>query len=170
MVSYACSSKLSSGLTTPAAPPSAETVWLRMGYTLDRTAMLSLGLTSAAAIAARRPAAPPPTSSMSWVETSMATPLAARSAAPNQGPNPAHSPPNWLRRQMDSEVWISRSVRAAVLDSHRKRRAPELGSGGECFILYRTGVYSGQTKGKDIKETTSSARHGTVSAREGRQS
>src|SRR5271165_2026940 len=71
IVSYACSSRLSSGFATPAAPPSAETVWLRMGYTLDTTAMLSLGLTSAAAIAARSPAPPPPTRSTSCDEASM---------------------------------------------------------------------------------------------------
>ena len=31
IVSYACSSRLSSGAIAPAAPPSAETVWLRIG-------------------------------------------------------------------------------------------------------------------------------------------
>ena len=31
IVSYACSSRLSSALIAPAAPPSAETVWLRIG-------------------------------------------------------------------------------------------------------------------------------------------
>ena len=48
-----------------AAPPSAETVWLRIGYTLETTATFSLGLVSAMAIAARRPAPPPPTSTTS---------------------------------------------------------------------------------------------------------
>src|SRR5262249_293963 len=51
---------------TPAAPPSAETVWLRMGYTLETTAMLSRGLVWAMAIAARKPAPPPPTSTTSY--------------------------------------------------------------------------------------------------------
>src|SRR5713226_8103835 len=55
---------------TPAAPPSAETVWLRMGYTLETTATLKLGLNSETAIAARRPAPPPPTNRTSWFVTS----------------------------------------------------------------------------------------------------
>src|SRR3954467_12689419 len=46
---------------TPAAPPSADTVWLRIGYTLDTTATSSPGLVSAMAMAARSPAPPPPT-------------------------------------------------------------------------------------------------------------
>src|SRR5437867_12774208 len=56
---------------TAAAPPSAETVWLRMGYTLEITATLSLGLVSTAAMAARSPAPPPPTISTSQEEISM---------------------------------------------------------------------------------------------------
>ena len=44
IVSYACSSRLSSGAIAPAAPPSAETVWLRIGYTFDTTAVLELGV------------------------------------------------------------------------------------------------------------------------------
>lgn len=36
--------------------PSAATVWLRIGYTLDISAIFSWGLASAAAIAARKPA------------------------------------------------------------------------------------------------------------------
>src|SRR5437667_12342127 len=56
---------------TAAAPPSAETVWLRMGYTLEITATRSLGLVSTAAMAARRPAPPPPTMSTSQEEISM---------------------------------------------------------------------------------------------------
>src|SRR6478609_1254052 len=46
---------------TPAAPPSADTVWLRIGYTLDTTATSSRGFVSAMAMAARSPAPPPPT-------------------------------------------------------------------------------------------------------------
>src|SRR5713226_10594090 len=74
---------LSSGLTTPAAPPSAETVWLRIGYTLEMTAMRSFGLTSAAAMAARSPAPPPPIRRTSCDEASMALPKSgnARRAA-----------------------------------------------------------------------------------------
>src|SRR6266487_1191151 len=60
-VSYACSSRLSSGRIAAAAPPSAETVWLRIGYTLETTATLSRGSASATAMAARKPAPPPPT-------------------------------------------------------------------------------------------------------------
>src|SRR5437667_10044497 len=56
---------------TAAAPPSAETVWLRMGYTLEITATRSFGLVSIAAMAARRPAPPPPTMSTSQEEISM---------------------------------------------------------------------------------------------------
>src|SRR5260370_20354186 len=55
---------------TAAAPPSAETVGLRMGYTLETTATLNLGLNSETAIAARRPAPPPPTNRTSWFVTS----------------------------------------------------------------------------------------------------
>src|SRR5688500_4206538 len=46
---------------TPAAPPSAETVWLRIGYTFEITATSRRGSVSAMAMAARRPAPPPPT-------------------------------------------------------------------------------------------------------------
>src|SRR5215471_400928 len=56
---------------TAAAPPSAETVWLRIGYTFEITATLSCGLFSATAIAARRPAPPPPTTSTSQLKRSM---------------------------------------------------------------------------------------------------
>src|SRR2546421_5292589 len=56
-----CSSMVSSAPITPAAPPSAETVWLRIGYTLETIAMLRFGSASATAMAARSPAAPPPT-------------------------------------------------------------------------------------------------------------
>src|SRR5262245_51574242 len=56
---------------TAAAPPSAETVWLRIGYTLEITATLSCGLASATAIAARNPAPPPPTTSTSQLKRSM---------------------------------------------------------------------------------------------------
>jgi hypothetical protein len=49
----------------PAAPPSAETVWLRIGYTLETTATSRRGFVSAIAIAALRPAPPPPTSTTS---------------------------------------------------------------------------------------------------------
>src|SRR4051812_40007750 len=51
---------------TPAAPPSAETVWLRIGYTLEITATRSCGSVSASSMAARRPAPPPPTMRTSW--------------------------------------------------------------------------------------------------------
>src|SRR5919112_872539 len=60
MVSWMCSSSVS---------PSAETVWLRIGYTLDITATSRPGSVSAIAIAARSPAPPPPTSSTSWAAT-----------------------------------------------------------------------------------------------------
>src|SRR5713226_177381 len=46
-----------------------------MGYTFEITATLSLGLTSETAIAARRPAPPPPTRRTSWEEMSMPAPL-----------------------------------------------------------------------------------------------
>jgi len=46
-------------------PPSAATVWLRIGYTFDTSATLRASDASAHAIAARRPAAPPPTITMS---------------------------------------------------------------------------------------------------------
>src|SRR6185503_5237608 len=55
-----CSSSVSPSAMTPAAPPSADTVWLRIGYTLDITATSSRGFVSAIAIAARSPAPPPP--------------------------------------------------------------------------------------------------------------
>src|SRR5215213_3413403 len=69
MVSWMCSSSVSPSAMTPAAPPSAETVWLRIGYTLDITATSRPGLVSAIAIAARSPAPPPPISSTSWAAT-----------------------------------------------------------------------------------------------------
>src|SRR5215470_13389855 len=56
---------------TPAAPPSAATVWLRIGYTLDRTATLSDGSVSATAMAARKPAPPAPTITTSAEITSI---------------------------------------------------------------------------------------------------
>src|SRR5205823_9178652 len=62
-----CSSMVSSAPITPAAPPSAETVWLRIGYTLETIATLSRGSASATAMAARSPAAPPPTMTTSWI-------------------------------------------------------------------------------------------------------
>ncbi|COW38816.1 Uncharacterised protein [Mycobacterium tuberculosis] len=63
-MSCACSSRLSSSPVTAAAPPSAETVWLRIGYTLETIATSRCGLVSAIAIAARRPAPPPPITTM----------------------------------------------------------------------------------------------------------
>src|SRR5712691_6909942 len=75
---------------TPAAPPSAETVWLRMGYTLETTAPLNLGLNSETAIAARRPAPPPPTNRTSWFVTSngnLSRRPANRSRSPDFGKN-----------------------------------------------------------------------------------
>src|SRR3954462_7154754 len=61
MVSWMCSSSVSPSAMTPAAPPSADTVWLRIGYTLDITATSRPGSVSAIAIPARSPAPPPPT-------------------------------------------------------------------------------------------------------------
>src|ERR1700720_3524891 len=58
---------------TPAAPPSAERVWLRRGWTFETTATFRLGLISDTAMAARRPAPPPPTKRTSWVVTSIRT-------------------------------------------------------------------------------------------------
>src|SRR5690349_5242836 len=55
---------VSSAPTTDAAPPSAETVWLRIGYTLETIAIDRFGSVSAMAIAARRPAPPPPITTM----------------------------------------------------------------------------------------------------------
>src|SRR5687768_7306170 len=63
---------------TPAAPPSAETVWLRIGYTFETTAMLSFGFVSAIAMAARSPAPPPPTSSTSCIGFMAALNLCAK--------------------------------------------------------------------------------------------
>src|SRR5712691_2764906 len=60
IVSFACVSRLSLSRMTAAVPPSADTVWLRMGYTFERTAIESRGDSSAAAMAARSPAPPPP--------------------------------------------------------------------------------------------------------------
>src|SRR2546428_12840096 len=65
IVSFACVSRLSFSRMTAAVPPSADTVWLRMGYTFESTAMDSRLDSSAAAIAARRPAPPPPITSRS---------------------------------------------------------------------------------------------------------
>src|SRR2546428_3612814 len=65
IVSFACVSRLSFSRMTAAIPPSAETVWLRMGYTLERTATESRLDASAAAMAARSPAPPPPITRMS---------------------------------------------------------------------------------------------------------
>jgi hypothetical protein len=48
-----------------AAPPSADTVWLRIGKSFETQAIETPGSASAAAIAARSPAPPPPTSTMS---------------------------------------------------------------------------------------------------------
>ena len=47
-------SRLSSSLITAAEPPSAATVWERIGYTLETRAISSSGLASAAAMAVRR--------------------------------------------------------------------------------------------------------------------
>src|SRR5688572_1809124 len=58
-------SRLSSGRTTAAAPPSAATVWLRIGTIFETSAIRSPGSLSAAAMAARRPAPPPPTTTTS---------------------------------------------------------------------------------------------------------
>src|SRR3954467_9410028 len=66
---------------TPAAPPSADTVWLRIGYTLDTTATSSPGLVSAMAMAARSPAPPPPTirtSCAARMTLSLTSPLLVR--------------------------------------------------------------------------------------------
>src|SRR5258706_2706746 len=65
IVSFACVSRLSLSRMTAAIPPSAETVWLRMGYTLESTATESRLDSSTAAIAARSPAPPPPITRMS---------------------------------------------------------------------------------------------------------
>src|SRR4051812_45853102 len=70
MVSWMCSSRVSPSAMTPAAPPSADTVWLRIGYTLDITATSSRGLASAIAMAARSPAPPPPIRITSCAATS----------------------------------------------------------------------------------------------------
>src|SRR3954449_9029753 len=70
---------------TPAAPPSADTVWLRIGYTLEITATLSRGLVSAMAMAARRPAPPPPTirtSCAARTTLSLTAPLLVRQHLP----------------------------------------------------------------------------------------
>src|SRR5262245_14724167 len=54
---------------TPAEPPSAATVWLRIGTTLETSAMRRRGSLCAAAIAARSPAPPPPTTTTSaWTD------------------------------------------------------------------------------------------------------
>src|SRR3954471_12204991 len=70
---------------TPAAPPSADTVWLRIGYTLDTTATSSRGLASAMAMAARKPAPPPPTirtSCAARMTLSLTSPLLVRQHPP----------------------------------------------------------------------------------------
>src|SRR5712692_5286113 len=67
IVSFACVSRLSFSRMTAAVPPSADTVWLRIGYTFERTAMERRPDSSAAAMAARSPAPPPPiTSTSCW--------------------------------------------------------------------------------------------------------
>src|SRR5712692_2270674 len=67
IVSFACVSRLSFSRMTAAVPPSADTVWLRIGYTFERTAIESRPDSSAAAMAARSPAPPPPiTSTSCW--------------------------------------------------------------------------------------------------------
>src|SRR5438552_8604493 len=67
IVSFACMSRPSFSRMTAAVPPSADTVWLRIGYTFERTAMESRPDSSAAAMAARSPAPPPPiTSTSCW--------------------------------------------------------------------------------------------------------
>src|SRR5439155_220553 len=78
MVSKAWRSVLSSSPKAAAAPPSAETVWLRIGYTLETSAMLRPSEICAAAIAALRPAAPPPTMTMSYAIVSKRVPLEIR--------------------------------------------------------------------------------------------
>ena len=60
-VSLMCSSRLSSSRATPAAPPSAETVCERIGYSFETIPTETFGEASQAAMAARRPAPPPPT-------------------------------------------------------------------------------------------------------------
>src|SRR5713101_7488623 len=73
IVSFACVSRLSLSRMTAAVPPSADTVWLRMGYTFERTAIESRGDSSAAAMAARSPAPPPPITRRScWYASSPA--------------------------------------------------------------------------------------------------
>src|SRR5215470_4305121 len=67
-------SRVSSVRTTPAEPPSAATVWLRMGTTLETRATLSRGSLSVAAIAARKPDPPPPTTTTSVRTTCIAPP------------------------------------------------------------------------------------------------
>src|SRR5262245_38128507 len=53
----------------PAEPPSAATVWLRIGTTLETSATRGRGSLCAAAIAARSPAPPPPTTTTSvWTD------------------------------------------------------------------------------------------------------
>src|SRR5439155_24365910 len=95
MVSKACVSYESSGRITAAAPPSADTVWLRIGYTLETIPTLTLGLASTAAIAALRPASPPPTTRASYLSKStcnlmllggMSTPFGA--PPPDEYPGP----------------------------------------------------------------------------------
>src|SRR5574341_571534 len=63
---------------TAAAPPSAETVWLRIGYTFETRATRSAGSVSATAMAARRPAPPPPITRTSWTCVSMRLSQAVR--------------------------------------------------------------------------------------------
>ncbi len=58
-------SRLSSAQTAPAEPPSAATVWLHVGMTVEIREILRSGSVSATAIALCRPAPPPPTITMS---------------------------------------------------------------------------------------------------------
>src|SRR2546427_791542 len=65
IVSFACVSRLSFSRMTAAVPPSADRVWLRMGSPFESPAMDSRFDSPAAAIAAGRPAPPPPITSRS---------------------------------------------------------------------------------------------------------
>ena len=72
-VSSKCLSSESSGRITPAEPPSAATVWLRIGTTLLTRATCSPASDCTAAMAARRPAPPPPTTTTSHAITCIGT-------------------------------------------------------------------------------------------------
>src|SRR3546814_5720045 len=74
-----CSSDL-----TPAAPPSAATVWLRIGYTFDTSATRNLGSLCATAMAARNPAPPAPTITTSVCTVCMIRPARRDSAIPGR--------------------------------------------------------------------------------------